>query len=270
MKCPEILNQCKTILLDCDGVIWRGGELITKADIAVKRLRTNGYSVAFVTNNSRITRSDFHAKLTHYGFEPSQNECFCTSFLTAIYLKSIKFEKSVYVIGTEGLAKELNLHGFITHRTSEDNSGVVDDEIIINQIENVGAVVVGLDPRFNYVKLTHAMNYLKEPTMEFIATNTDAGLPVSRGHCLPGAGSMIAAVKTASGRDPVVMGKPSTRMFSLMTEILSLDPSKTCIVGDRIETDILFGHNCGLKTALVYSGITTRDDYINIKQKYDR
>ncbi|KII66033.1 Pyridoxal phosphate phosphatase [Thelohanellus kitauei] len=102
----------------------------------------------------------------------------------------------------------------------------------------------------------------------FLATNTDAALPSSQGRELPGinctktgAGAMIAAVKAASLREPVIVGKPSPKMFDVIKTILDVDPATTCMVGDRIETDIKFGNDCGMKTVLVMSGVTSHQSY---------
>lgn len=126
----------------------------------------------------------------------------------------------------------------------------------------VGAVVVGVDYHFNYYKLAMANAYLRnqddkgEYTCAFIATNTDNSY-VSRHGIYPGTGSIVAAVENACERNPVVMGKPSQRFLDCIREAVKFDPMKTCMVGDRLDTDIQFGLNGSLSTLLVLSGVTS-------------
>jgi 4-nitrophenyl phosphatase len=122
----------------------------------------------------------------------------------------------------------------------------------------VAAVVVGLDREFTYERLNRAMQAIRAGA-RFIATNADATLPVEDG-LLPGAGSVIAAIATASGKLPTVIGKPETLMMTTAVAQLGVSASKTVMIGDRLDTDILAAARAGLTTALVLTGITSRDD----------
>jgi len=121
-------------------------------------------------------------------------------------------------------------------------------------------VVCGLDTQINYTKLSKAFQYLtRNPGCHFIATNEDSTFPVSTG-LLPGAGSISAPLRFALGRDPVSTGKPAGTMLDCVKAKVHFDPKRTIMVGDRLNTDILFGKNGGLTTLLVLSGITTEDE----------
>jgi len=120
---------------------------------------------------------------------------------------------------------------------------------------------VGFDPNFCYYKLMRAVSYLRysSPGIPFVATNQDLTYPDAN-QLVPGNGSLVAAVEAGAGRPPtVVAGKPSQSLVSLVTAATSLDPSRTCMVGDRLDTDIAFGNKGGFKTLLVLTGVATED-----------
>jgi len=120
---------------------------------------------------------------------------------------------------------------------------------------NVSAVIIGFDGGINYWKLMFAASYVQDRSIPFIETNCDQGFKRS-GLVLPGTGSMVAAVATAAGRKPVVLGKPSKFMFEIVQKRHpSIQPERTLMIGDRANTDILLGKNCGLQTLLVGSGV---------------
>jgi 4-nitrophenyl phosphatase len=120
-------------------------------------------------------------------------------------------------------------------------------------------VVVGLDRRFDYSALQRACSAIRRGAA-FIATNTDATLPIEGGELWPGAGSIVASISTCSGVEPLVIGKPNIYMADLALQMLELPADRVLCVGDRLDTDILFGARAGLPTALVLTGVSTRQD----------
>jgi 4-nitrophenyl phosphatase len=124
--------------------------------------------------------------------------------------------------------------------------------------ESVGAVLLGLDFHVNYLKLAVAMTYVRRGAV-LLATNTDPTLPLG-GDFFPGAGSVGAGVLLATGKKPIVMGKPSQAMMDAVEGKFKLDRHRTCMIGDRLDTDIKFGIDGGLGgTLLVLTGVTNRD-----------
>ncbi|NWY54013.1 PLPP phosphatase, partial [Chionis minor] len=126
--------------------------------------------------------------------------------------------------------------------------------------EPVRAVLVGYDDQFTFAKLAQACGYLRDPQCLLVATDPDPWHPLSDGQRTPGTGSLTAAVETASGRKALVVGKPNTYMFDCIVERFGVDPSRTLMVGDRLETDILFGKNCGLSTILTLTGVSRLEE----------
>lgn len=128
--------------------------------------------------------------------------------------------------------------------------GFIADSVILDT--NIKAVVVGYDSHISYVKILKAASYLKDPSVPFIATNTDQSFPsLSRNITVPGTGCIVAPVQLASGREPIVIGKPETLMIDYLRKEYGLMPSRSVFTGDRMNTDMLLAHRCGMKGILV-------------------
>merc|ERR1712032_1395098 len=125
---------------------------------------------------------------------------------------------------------------------------------------DVAAVIVGFDRNINYYKIQYAQLCINEnPGCQFIATNTDAVTHLTDAQEWAGNGSMVGAIKGCTSVESTVVGKPSPLMIDYLQEKLGLDKSRICMVGDRLDTDILFGTDNGLKSVLVLSGVTTEE-----------
>jgi phosphoglycolate phosphatase len=128
---------------------------------------------------------------------------------------------------------------------------------------DVGAVVVGFDRNINYYKIQYATLCIREnPGCLFIATNRDAVTHLTDAQEWAGNGSMVGAIVGSTKREPTVVGKPNGFMLSNIAEAFGLEPSRICMVGDRLDTDILFGQGGGLTTCLVLSGVTTEEQLL--------
>ncbi|KAH9750066.1 phosphoglycolate phosphatase 2 [Citrus sinensis] len=278
-----LFDSVDAFLFDCDGVIWKGDKLIDGVRQTLDVLRSKGKKLIFVTNNSRRSRRQYAHKFHSLGVSVSEDEIFSSSFAAAMYLKVNNFpqENKVYVIGGEGILEELRQAGYTGLGGPEDGEKRVQlkSNCLFEHDKNVGAVVVGLDPHINYYKLQYGTLCIREnPGCLFIATNRDAV-----GHLtdlqewpdLPwiiGAGCMVAAMCASTEKEPIVVGKPSTFMMEILSKKFQIASSRMCMVGDRLDTDILFGQNAGCKTLLVLSGVTTQstlqDPSNNIQPDY--
>ncbi|KAG6744475.1 hypothetical protein POTOM_051105 [Populus tomentosa] len=239
----SLFDSVEAFLFDCDGVIWKGDKLIDGVSQTLDWLRSKGKKLVFVTNNSLKSRIQYAKKFHSLGISVAEDEIFSSSFAAAMYLKVNNFpqEKKVYVIGGEGILEELQLAGY---------TGLGGP---------VGAVVVGIDPSINYYKLQYGTLCIREnPGCLFIATNRDAVGHMTDLQEWPGAGCMVAAMCGSTEREPIVVGKPSTFIMDFLLQKFHINTSKMCMVGDRLDTDILFGQNAGCKTLLVLSGVTTQ------------
>ncbi|KAH1054877.1 hypothetical protein J1N35_032942 [Gossypium stocksii] len=272
-----LLDSVDAFLFDCDGVIWKADKLIDGVPQTLDMLRSKGKKLVFVTNNSTKSRIQYANKFHSLGLSVNQDEIFSSSFAAAMYLKVNQFppHKKVYVIGGEGIGQELQLAGFTALGGPEDAEKRAQwkSNCLFEHDKDVGAVVVGLDPHINYYKLQYATLCIREnPGCLFIATNRDSVGHMTDLQEWPGAGCMVAAVCGSTEQEPIVVGKPSTFMMDFLLQKFNVSTSRMCMVGDRLDTDILFGQNAGCKTLLVLSGVTTEstlDDPSNsIKPDY--
>jgi phosphoglycolate/pyridoxal phosphate phosphatase family enzyme len=217
----------------------------------------------FVTNNSTKSRAGYKKKFDSLGLDIPAEEIFSSSFAAAAYLEQTKFKatgKKVYIIGEVGICDELDLIGvpYIGGPADAEKQPDMGSGGCLDHDSDVGAVIVGFDRYINYYKIQYAQLCINEnPGCEFIATNLDAVTHLTDAQEWAGNGSMVGAIKGCTGRDPTVVGKPSPLMINYLCEKLGLERSRICMVGDRLDTDILFGTDNGLQSLLVLSGVTS-------------
>ncbi|KAM3387840.1 hypothetical protein ACQJBY_010584 [Aegilops geniculata] len=255
-----LIDSVETFIFDCDGVIWKGDKLIDGVPETLDLLRSKGKRLVFVTNNSTKSRKQYGKKFETLGLSVNEEEIFASSFAAAAYLQSIDFpkDKKVYVIGEEGILKELELAGFqyLGGPTDGDKKIELKPGFYMEHDKDVGAVVVGFDRYFNYYKVQYGTLCIREnPGCLFIATNRDAVTHLTDAQEWAGGGSMVGAVLGSTKQEPLVVGKPSTFMMDYLAKKFGITTSQICMVGDRLDTDVLFGQNGGCKTLLVLSGI---------------
>ncbi|KAF9987208.1 hypothetical protein BGZ75_000926 [Mortierella antarctica] len=242
------LDQYDTFLLDCDG----------------KKL-------VFVTNNSTLSRANYVKKFERLGIQASEKDIFSSAFATAVYLRNIlnfPEDKRVYVIGESGIVDELKEVGINSTGASEDNGVFMThaDFGNISKDPSIGAVVCGFDLNLNYHKFAKAFTYLNnDENVHFILTNDDSTFPAPNG-IYPGTGSLVQPLIYSLKRQPLVMGKPNKPMLDCFFSNYHTDPSRTCMVGDRLDTDIDFGAQGNIATLMVLTGVSTEKEAMDPEQ----
>lgn len=265
-----MLDAVDVFVFDCDGVLWRGDQLIDGVPQVLDFLREAGKIIFFVTNNSTKSRAGNLKKFTTLGVNAKADEIFSSSFAAAAYLDKTGFKetgKKVYVIGERGVCDELDIAG-IPWIGAEDDHGKVPPLQAGGKLEhdpNVGAVVVGFDRNINYYKIHYAQLCLHgNAGCQFIATNEDRLTP-GPVQDWPGNAAMVGAIRGCTGMEPTVVGKPEPLMIDYIAAKFGLvDRSRICMVGDRLDTDIAFGRNNGLKTCLTLSGVTSEAELLGM------
>ena len=227
-------------LIDMDGVLYRGSELIPGADYFIQQLLERGIPFRFLTNNSQRTRRDIAAKLSRMGIEVSDEHVFTCAMATARFLAKQKPDGTAFVIGEGGLLTALHQNGF----------AIVDHD--------PDYVVVGEGRTFN-LELVEAAVRMIVRGAKLIATNLDPNCPTANG-LRPGCGAMVAMLEAATGVKAFSVGKPSPIMMRAARKELGLATDETVMIGDTMETDILGGVQLGFRTVLVLSGGTRRED----------
>lgn len=256
---PALLASVDTFILDCDGVLWTGSTPIPHVGPAIDALRAAGKRVFFVTNNSTKPRAKYVDVLARSGITATPDAVLSSAFAAGVWLKSRGLTKRVYLIGEPGLAQELRDVAGVDVEGPDDwgkvfTLGGAEGPLPLDP--DVQAVVVGFDGRFCYYKLMRAVAYIRAG-VPFVATNRDLTYP-NTGGIVPGGGCVVAAVAAGCGREPdVVAGKPSAGLAALVAEATGLSPPRTCMVGDRLDTDIAFGVSAGYAASLlVLTGVT--------------
>lgn len=233
-------------VFDLDGTVYRGNEPIEGAVEAIKTLKQRGARVLFATNNSSSTEIDYANKLRVMGLPVTEEDVLTSARATARYCTSVGVRR-VFVVGEPGLVNVLTSEGV----------GVVNfNGLQVHPLSaQVDAVIVGIcREALSYELLDSAMQNLLA-NGRFIATNNDASYPQAAGKFSPGAGSIVAAVSTATGIKPTVIGKPNPYMLFYAFQTMGIDKNDTLVVGDRIDTDIMLARAAGCHPMLVTTGV---------------
>jgi len=228
-------------LIDMDGVIYRGSQLIPGADVFINTLKERGYPFLFLTNNSQRTRLDVAMKLQRMGIGVDEKHVFTCAMSTARFLAKVKPKGTAYVIGGGGLLNALHKNGIAIVDSSPD------------------FVVVGEGRTVTLEMLEAAVQMILDGA-KLIATNLDPNCPTKNGETRPGCGATVAYLETATGAKAFSLGKPSPLMMRAARKELGLTTSQTVMIGDTMSTDILGGVQMGYRTVLVLSGGTKLDE----------
>lgn len=249
-----IPNSIKSLILDMDGVLWKADAPIGDLAAIFRRIREGGLKYVFATNNSTKTSEQYVRRLREFGVEAEPWQV-VTSSQAAAYAMAQRFPAGtkVFMIGEEGIRVPLEEKGF--------------QILPVEEAPNAEAVVMGLDREITFQKAVEA-TLLVRKGVPFYATNPDKTFPTPRG-LIPGAGAWYSIVVTATGVEPVVAGKPFPFLMDLSLEKLETKKEETLVVGDRLDTDILAGQRVGCPTALVLSGVSTRDQAEGWKPEID-
>ncbi len=239
------LCHAEAFIFDMDGVLYRGQQALPGVVEMFNALEARGIPYLLATNNSMATPADYVKRMANMGVVIEEQNIQTSATATRDVLAAeLPAQSRLLVVGAPALAAQL---------TSDTDFVITDDPD-----DNVAAVVAGLDQQFTYDTLTRASAAIRQGA-RFIATNADATLPVEGGF-LPGAGSIIAAIATAGGALPTVVGKPEPIMMTDAVQRLGSSARGTIMIGDRLDTDILAAQRAGLTAALVLTGVTTRAD----------
>ena len=229
----------KSHLIDMDGVIVRGNELIPGADAFLDRLHQRGIKFLILTNNPLYTPRDLQYRLQRIGVNVTVEHLYTSALAMAQFLKKQKPAGTAFVIGESGLTQALHEAGYVLTDHDPDY------------------VVVGETTSLNYERLTQAVR-LVSAGARFVATNPDPSGPSESG-LSPACGAITAFIEAATGVQPYFVGKPNALMMRTALRFLNEHSENAIMVGDRMDTDIRVGTEAGLETVLVLTGVSTRE-----------
>ncbi|EFO79923.1 HAD family hydrolase [Oscillochloris trichoides DG-6] len=236
------LATIRGVLFDMDGVLYRGRQVLAGVAELLAFLDAQGIGYACITNNASMTPAQYEEKLQAMGIAIPAERVVTSALITGRYLRSTyPAGTRVLIVGMRGLRELLLGDGyFVEDRLTPD------------------LVVQGVDFETTYAKLKEATLAIRRGA-HYIVTNPDRSFPSEEG-LIPGSGAIMAALVAATDATPLVIGKPAPTMFRVAAEMLGLDPAQTLMVGDRLDTDIAGAHTAGMRTALVLTGVTRRED----------
>lgn len=236
-----------SLLLDLDGVVYRGRQAIAGAAEAINKAQQLGKKVGYITNNASRTPAQIAEQLRGYGISLRDEDIIGSARAAAKLLSAkVKPGSKVLVVGGDGLRAEVSAAGF---------------EIVSNSEDRPAAVIQGFSPEVGWKDLAEAAFAIENGAI-WIATNQDWTLPLEKG-IAPGNGTLVGAVHTAVGRLPEFAGKPFTPIFEAALAELELE--KPLVIGDRLDTDIKGAVSAALDAAVVMTGIATNKDLLGAK-----
>ncbi|MCB9422558.1 MAG: HAD-IIA family hydrolase [Ardenticatenaceae bacterium] len=245
------MHVIKNLILDMDGVLWRGETPMPGLPDFFAALRQKHINFVLATNNATKTAVMYTEKLARFGVDIPPAQILTSAETTAVYL-SERYDTgtAVYVVGEKGLHEALETKDFHIITPEQVKAG-----------DTAPLVVVGFNRHVTYGELAMG-SLLVTKGATFIGTNPDPSFPSELGP-LPGAGSLLAVIETATGVKPVIIGKPQPIIFEAAAKRLGGTPANTAMVGDRLTTDIAGGRAAGLLTVLLLSGVTSREQAQN-------
>jgi NagD protein len=247
-------RQIDGFVFDLDGTVYLGEAALPGAVEAIDLLRQREKRILFVSNKPLFPRDNYAAKLTRLGIPTAAEEVITSAYVLAHHLARVAPELRLYLIGEENLRQELRGRGLkvVNELLDQDPREVIDPE-------GIDAVVVAFDRTLDYRKLNTAYQALRQGA-RFFATNADKSCPMPGG-AIPDAGATIMALEHITGRKvELVAGKPSALITQVALEQLDLPPDRCMMVGDRLETDIRMGQHAHMATAVVLTGVASRED----------
>ena len=235
------LENVKMFLMDMDGTVYVGDRKIEGAFEALCEIKRRGKQVVFLTNNSSKTPEKYVEKLASMGYPATREDIFSSGEATIRFLQEQRKGKKVLLLANSVVYEQFRAAG------------------ISLVTENADLVLVCFDTELNYQKLTLACNHIFEGK-EYIVSHPDLVCPANP-YPVPDVGSFMALIKAVTGRDPdLIVGKPYSLMAEYIEKDYGLRPEEIAMCGDRLYTDIKFAVNNGMKSILVLTGETTRED----------
>lgn len=233
----RLIDGFDGVLADLDGVVYTGPRAIDGATSALDKLVGEGKRLAYVTNNASRSSEEVARHLRELGAPATAEQVFGSALAGAELLAGeVAAGATVLVVGSQVLADSVKAQGLVVVSTSDCRPD---------------AVIQGFSPTLGWKDLAEA-SYAIQAGAIWVATNMDMTLPQERGFA-PGNGVLVAAVATATGKSPLVAGKPEAALFD--TAARHSDVERALVVGDRLDTDILGGNRAGMATALVLTGV---------------
>ncbi|MFB6165449.1 MAG: HAD-IIA family hydrolase [Haloarculaceae archaeon] len=241
-------------VLDLDGTVYRGGELLPGAAETVDALRDAGLSLLFFSNNPTKTRAAYVERLGELGIAVEEREVLSAGTVTTDYLRAHHADDAIFVIGAPGLREQFRAA----------------DLRLVGDTAAAEVLVASWTREFDYDDMTDGLRALEDGETAFVGTDPDRIVPATGGRMVPGSGAIIGAIEAVADRAPDrIMGKPSPEAVDAATEALGVPPEECILVGDRLDTDLALGERAGMTTVLALTGVASRADVVDSEVEPD-
>lgn len=251
---PPPRFSARLVICDLDGVVYRGASAVPGASQLVLALHAAGRLVRFATNNSMFTRAQYVDRLASMGIDTAPEEIVTSTSATVDHLSAhLPTVRRVLALGAAGMLAELRSAGLDATSAADAAQPDWHGEPLAVTYD---AVVAGLDPEVDFRRLGIAAAAIRGGA-RFIATNADVRYPTPQG-LVPGAGAIIAALRTTTGVAPLVIGKPEPAMFAAILRRWGIAPADAVVIGDNPDADMLAARGAGIPSILVLTGVTDR------------
>ncbi len=237
------MASIRNVLMDMDGVLVKGRTPIPGAPEFIEHLNEAGTPFLVLTNNPLYAPGDLAHRLQTNGLDIPVERIFTSAMAAAMFLDSQRPQGKAYVIGESGLTSAIHSVGYVITDHDPDY------------------VVLGETHSYSFETITKAIRLIAAGAF-FVATNPDTSGPTEHG-IVPACGAMAALIEAATGKSPFYVGKPNPLMMRTALNHLGVHSEDTIMIGDRMDTDIVAGINAGMRTALVLTGVTQREDIAN-------
>ncbi|XP_022916959.1 uncharacterized protein [Onthophagus taurus] len=263
----EFINSFDTVLCDCDGVLIFVQKPVEGSPEAVINFKKIGKSVRYVTNNCTKTKKLFTESLKKAGYDLEEHDVISPAAAIIKYLKSINFDKKLFVMSLDGLQNDLIEAGFKLANTGppqveHESKAIV--SAIFGLDDDVGAVIMDVDVNMNFIKLQRAILHLNDPQVLYMTAALDDMITIAKNVTLIGPQHFHGIVQKISGRSPLEFGKPGQKMIDYVKNEFKVDPNRTLFIGDTF-SDMSFAHHAGYQKLLVLSGVVNKSDMESCK-----
>lgn len=253
MTLRELIETTKLYLFDLDGTLYLSEDVFPFSAELLKEIKARGARYMFITNNSSKSSPDYVAKMTRLGIEAAEDEFVSSGLVTTRYMCENFGDKNIYLCGTNSLKEQFEAAGLK----------------VTDNYEDAECIVIGMDTELTFKKIDDICRLLFErPNIPYIATHPDDVCPTEYGY-MPDCGALASMIFTATGKKPIVIGKPTPLMPEYAIFLAGCDRDQTVVIGDRLDTDIACGFAAQTKTLLVYSGFATPEMYEEADKKPD-
>jgi len=262
--------QPRLILLDADGVLWRGAEVIPQAPAFIRRAQAAGIRCVLVSNNAGPDRAAYLAKCLKLGLAFAEHDIFSVNYLAGPFIAQRYPDANVLVVGSEELTRSMREHCNVTSAeewlaargvpalsTGHGRAVTPADMALIRHVRS-DLVFVGIDHNVNYLKLALACVAVQHGA-GLIGANQDLTFPVEEGLLLPGNGASVRLIECVTGAQARFIGKPESPLINQIELETGCRRREMVMVGDRIATDIVFAQRAGVEAYLVLTGVTAAE-----------